>query len=166
MITLKRKNGRILAQLTGMELKKSNAINNSVNSEHNEIPVSIAWLRPITGKGKEITLIGEQNEICVIELLDELDSNSRIIAEEELDHNYFVSHIERIIKTSVHLGNRYFNVMTDKGKCDFVVKNPFVSIRKYGVDGLHIRDTVGNLFVIESLKILDEKSKIELEKVI
>lgn len=166
MIKLQRKNGRILAKLTEIELKKKDTINNLVNSEHNEIPVSIAWLRPITGIGKEITLIGEKNELCIIESLDELDSSSRKIAEEELDQNYFVSHIERIIKTSVHLGNRYFDVMTDKGKCDFVVKNPFVCIRNYGVDGLHIRDTAGNLFVIKSLEILDEKSKIELEKVI
>jgi hypothetical protein len=41
-----------------------------------------------------------------------------------------------------------------------------VCIREYGNDGLFIRDTVGNLFVIESIDALDEKSKKELENVL
>lgn len=158
MVKLERKNGRLFA-LT----------NRNVQHEESEIqpcPVTIAWLRPISGYGKEITLIGENNEFQIIENLNSLDSDSRKIAEEELENNYLIFHIKEICKTMVHLGNRYFEVITDKGKCSFIVKNPFVSIREYGENGLFIRDNVGNLYIIDSVSDIDERSKKELEKVI
>jgi hypothetical protein len=167
MYTLKRKNGKIVAKLI-MEQSRDIIPNDTLlkKTDSAEIPVTIAWLRPISGVGKEITLIGEQNELEIIENLEMLDSESRKIAEEELETNYIIPHIKKILKTQVHLGNRYFDVCTDRGCCSFIVKNPFVCIREYGNDGLFIRDTVGNLFVIESIDALDEKSKKELENVL
>jgi hypothetical protein len=165
--TLKRTNGKVIAQYS-IEYSSKKAPDNvqeTMKMDNAEIPVTISWLRPISGIGKEISILGEQNELEIIDNLEMLDRASRKIAEEELEINYLVPHIQKIKKTQVHLGNRYFEVCTDRGDCSFIVKNPFVCIREYGNDGLFIRDTVGNLFVIDSVKALDEKSKIELENV-
>jgi hypothetical protein len=165
--TLKRKNGKIVAQYAIEQTRDNILIDTPVKeTDSPEIPVTIAWLRPISGVGKEITLIGEQNELEIIDNLEMLDFASRKIAEEELETNYLILHIKKIIKTQVHLGNRYFDVCTDRGCSSFIVKNPFVCIREFGNDGLFIRDTVGNLFVIESVETLDEKSRTELENVL
>lgn len=167
MYTLKRKNGKIVAQFVTVQSHDLVSNDTLLNvPDRAEIPVTIAWLRPISGVGKEFTLIGEHNELEIIENLEMLDSSSRKIAEEELETNYIIPRIKKILKTQVHLGNRYFDVSTDRGSCSFIVKNPFVCIREYGNDGLFIRDTVGNLFVIESVEALDEKSKTELENVL
>ena len=167
MFTLKRKNGKIVAQYATEQSRDNIQNDTSVKeTDRAEIPVTIAWLRPISGVGKEITLIGEQNELEIVDNLEMLDCASRKIAEEELEINYIIPHIKKIIKTQVHLGNRYFDVCTDRGCCSFIVKNPFVCIREFGNGGLFIRDTVGNLFVIESVNDLDEKSRTELENVL
>jgi hypothetical protein len=165
--TLDRKNGRIVARYIS-DLRSENSLPDTldaIRSDSEEIPVTISWLRPISGIGKEISLVGDQNELGIIDSLEMLDSASRKIAEEELQTSYMVPRIQKIRKTQVHLGNRYFEVCTDRGRCSFIVKNPFICIREFGKDGLFIRDTVGNLFIIESVNALDEKSRIELENV-
>ena len=128
-------------------------------------PVTVVWLRPATGVGKEISLLIEDRESVILESLHELDESSRCIAEEELEKNYIIPRIFKITRTDVHLGNRYFEAETDRGKSRFVVKNPFVNIRETVGDGVMIRDVVGNLFTIRSLSELDAGSLRELEKV-
>ncbi len=135
------------------------------NDDQDDIPVSIVWLRPTTGWGKEVSLIGVHNEVVILDCIDQLDSDSRCIAEEELEKNYFYIDILRLIRTDVNLGNRYFEVETDRGKSRFVVKNPYVDIRPTGNDGVIIRDVVGNRFRIKSLSELDNWSRREFEKV-
>jgi hypothetical protein len=153
LIALKIKQGKIFA------CKKS-------DTTCEEFPVTISWLRPVNGFGKEISVIGEKNEIEIVEHLDKLDCESRKIAEIELTNKYLITHIKKIIKTSVHIGNRYFDALTDRGKCSFIVKNPFVCIRQVASDGLFIKDVIGNLFVINSISELDHQSREELKKVL
>lgn len=131
-----------------------------------EMPVTIVWLRPASGIGKEISLLGEHTEFMVLDGLHVLDEHSRRIAEEELERNYLIPKISKIVRTDVHLGNRYFEAETNKGRIQFVVKNPFVNIRATGEDGALIRDVVGNQFCIVSMAKLDEKSQREFEKVV
>jgi hypothetical protein len=127
--------------------------------------VTISWLRPSSGIGKEISLHTEYGETIVIYNLNELDNESRRIAEEELEKKYIVAKIQKISSTEVHLGNRYFFVETDKGQCRFLVKNPFVNIRNGKDDSVWIRDVMGNLYCIESVRRMDKRSVRELEKV-
>lgn len=128
------------------------------------MPVKIRWARPVSGKGKEITFISNDQEYLIIEGLHVLDSLSRAIVEEELEKSYYLPKINTIVRTEVFQGNRYFEVNTDKGRCRFVIKNPFTSIRKFA-QGVLIRDVVGNQYLIEDLGVLDEKSRRELEKI-
>lgn len=128
------------------------------------MPVKIRWTRPVSGRGKEISFISNDQEYLIIEGLHVLDSLSRAIVEEELEKSYYLPKISAIVHTEVFQGNRYFEAETDKGKCRFVIKNPFTSIRKMA-GGVLIRDVVGNRYLIEDLSGLDEKSRREFEKV-
>lgn len=131
-----------------------------------DTPVSVVWLRPATEGAEEISLITGQEEACLLSSLEQLDPQSRSIAREELEKNYFYVEIQCLIRTDVNLGNRYFEADTDRGRTKFVVKNPYVDIRPAGKDGVIIRDSVGNLYRIKSLSMLDARSRKELEKVI
>ncbi len=118
----------------------------------------------MSGKGKEISFISNDQQYLLIEGLHVLDALSRAIVEEELEKSYFLPKINKIVSTEVFQGNRYFEVDTDKGRCRFIIKNPFTSIREMA-QGVLIRDVVGNQFIIEDLRRLDEKSRRELEKI-
>lgn len=131
----------------------------------NILSVKILWARPVSGKGKEVLLIKENGEYEIIDGLDVLEPQSRTIIEDALEKNYIVPKITEIIRTDVFQGNRYFTVKTDRGACKFVIKNPYVSIRRMDEDGIHIVDVVGNQYLIPSVKELDLRSKKELEKV-
>lgn len=130
-----------------------------------EIPVSIVWLRPATGIGGKISLLSAEKELMILEGLHEFDPESRIIAEEELERNYIIPKINKVLKADVYMGNIYFEVDTDKGSRRFVIKNPFTNIRHIEPDGMLVRDVMGNLFSIPSTSKLDVKSQSEMEKV-
>lgn len=118
----------------------------------------------MNGKGKEISLINGTSEYVTIDSLQSLDQQSRAVAEDALEKNYLIPEIIKIISTDVFQGNRYFEVDTNRGRCRFVIRNPFIAIRKTPEDGMILRDVVGNQYTIPSLSKLDAKSKHELEK--
>lgn len=136
-----------------------------VQSEMQPVPVRIVWTRPVSGKGKEVTFLHNGIEVITVDGLHVLDTQSRRIAEEELEKNYFIPKIVQIIRTDVFQGNRYFEVNTDRGLCQFVIKNPYVSLRATPDGGVILRDVVGNQYLIPSLSNLDSKSKNEFEKI-
>ena len=130
-----------------------------------DVAVKIVWVRPVSMRGKEVSLLGEKEEFAMLKSLDELDPDSRKIAEEELARTYFMPEIRRITKTEAHFGNRYWEVETDKGSRAFAMKNPYINIKWIGTDEVLIRDVIGNMFHIASYAGLDDQSKREFEKV-
>jgi hypothetical protein len=129
------------------------------------LPVKILWMRPVSGAGKEISVLNDKGEVAFAGSPAELDTESLVIASDELSKRYFYPLITRIRKTEVYLGNRYFHVETDCGPRSFIIKNPYIDIRPVGVDGMLIRDCIGNFFKILSVAQLDKRSQQELEKV-
>jgi len=69
-------------------------------------------------------------------------------------------------RTVVQLGNRYFDVDTDRGPRSFIIKNPYTNIRSFGDEGMIIGDVSGNLYLIPSFSRLDARSRQEIEKVV
>ncbi|MDD5677848.1 MAG: DUF1854 domain-containing protein [Kiritimatiellae bacterium] len=148
-ITLYRKLDQVFAHCEGRE----------------DAAVTPVWVRPVSGKGREVSFLAEKEEFAMLKSLDELDPESRRIAEEELSQSYFMPEIRRIIKTEARFGNRYWEVETDKGPRAFAMKNPYINIKWIGNDEVLIRDVIGNMFHISSYAKLDEASKLEFEKV-
>ncbi len=129
------------------------------------VPVKLVWVRPTSAQGGEVSVVNDVREVAFIEDLDDLDPTSSALAREELDRHYFMPRITRVVKTVVQLGNRYFEVETDRGTRSFIVKNPYTNIRAFGEDGLLFSDVMGNLFLVPSFSRLDDRSKQEIEKV-
>jgi len=133
-----------------------------------EKPVKIAWVRPVSGRGQEVSIIesGSNKELVMLESLDCLDASSRQTAEEELERRYLVPRITRITKTDVNFGNRYFEVETDRGHRKFLVKNPNTCVVRVTDDNLLILDVLGNRYEIVSLSELDADSRVALDRTI
>ena len=151
-VTLRRKLDQVLAKSEGCEEEK---------------PVKILWARPISGRGKEISVLGlDKTEVALIGSLAELDPDSRRIAEEELERRYLMPHITRVIRAEANYGNRYWDVETDRGKRNFVMKDPSVNVTWLTDDHLVIKDALGNRYEIESLSALDTASQAFVQRVV
>ncbi|KMQ52422.1 DUF1854 domain-containing protein [Chitinispirillum alkaliphilum] len=149
-----------------ISLRKKNDQVFAVTDKGEEVEVTIVWARPSSGSNREISVLGSDGEIAFLEGLHHLDEFSRTVAMEELSVRYFKPKINKIIKTDVYIGNRYFHVETDSGVREFVIKNPYMDIKRVDEDGMQISDVAGNLYLIPSFAALDKKSKLHLEKVI
>lgn len=131
-----------------------------------EVEATLVWARPSRGLDSEISVFCGNEEIAFLDGLHVLDSESRTIASQELSVRYFKPRIRKVLRTDVHIGNRYFKVETDCGVRNFVIKNPYMDIKSVHEDGMLINDVLGNLYLIPSFSMLDKRSKLEIEKVI
>jgi hypothetical protein len=132
-----------------------------------EKQIKLVWARPISGKGQEISILDkDKKEILMLKSLDCLESNSRKIAEEELEQVYLIPIITRILETRIWFGSRYWRVETDRGQQKFAMKDPRKNVIWVTDDNLIIRDTLGNRYEIKSFSALDSWSQAEVRKVI
>jgi hypothetical protein len=137
------------------------------DGETEPVPVKVVWMRPVSGVGQEVALLDEKKrEVAMLRSLDELDTGSRAIAEEELQRRYLMAKIHRVINAWAQLGTRYLHVETDRGVRQFVIKNPNRDLIWLSSDHIVIRDTLGNRYEIASLAGLDAASRARLESVI
>jgi hypothetical protein len=131
-------------------------------------PVKIVWARPVSGRGREVSILDAKSneELIMLESLDRLDKASRLVAEEALDLRYLVPCITAINRADVSYGNRYFDVETDRGPRQFLIKDPNANVIHVTDDRLMIRDVIGNRYEIVSVAALDLPSRHALDQVI
>lgn len=151
-IRLKRRNGKTFAR---------------VNGSGKDVPVRVAWARPLTGWGREVVLVDEKKrEVAMLGSLDLLDHDSRHAAEEAIHERYIVSTIHKVNATKTHFGVRFWDVDTDRGRSRFAVKDPSRSVLHLTDDRMLVRDTLGNSYAIGSLAALDQRSRDLIENVV
>ena len=149
---LSRENDKVLLSFEGSEEKT---------------PVRLVWARPITGRGREIGVLGrDKKELATLESMDDLDPESRRIAEEELSRRYLVPRITRVLRTRAHFGVRYWRVLTDIGERRFALKNASRNAVWVTDERLVLHDTLGCRYEISPFSSLDERSRAEALKVI
>lgn len=136
-------------------------------ADGSEVLVRVVWTRPISGRGREISLLDEKKkEVLMLNSIDLFDPDSRAIAQTELEQRYLVPRITHVISTSPHFGNRYWDVETHIGRRRFVLKDPNKNAVWVTEDHLVIRDTLGNRYEINPFSGLDDHSRSEVDKVI
>ena len=139
----------------------------SFDRQDEERPVRIVWARPISKRGGHVSILDVETkkELVLIEDIDDLDAESRTVADAALDERYMLPIITRVRQTDPHFGNRYWNVETDRGAREFVVKDVNRNVIWVSDDHLVIRDTLGNRYEIPSLSALDRRSQMNVDKV-
>jgi len=131
------------------------------------IPVKLVWTRPISGRGGGLCLLDkDKKEVLMVNDLDDLDADSRRVAEEELSRRYMLPRITRVVRTQAHFGTRYWHVETDRGERRFAMKHAGKHAVWLTDNHLVLRDTLGCLYEVRPYSALDAKSKAEIEKVI
>ena len=132
-----------------------------------ELPVRLAWARPIYGRGCEVCLLdAKKHEVLTLPGPECLDVASRKIAEDELAKRYLIPRITRVMRTEAHFGNRYWHVQTDLGERRFAMKEPARNAIWVTDDHLVVRDTLGNRYEVKPFSGLDAPSQSEVMRII
>jgi len=130
--------------------------------------VLLVYARPISARDRQISVLDakKKEEIAWLESIDDLDSDSRAIAEEALHDRYRISIVESVEHSFVNHGHRYLKVQTNRGFSYFNLKEPGKNVTHVTDDHLVIRDSMGNRYEIKSVKALDPESRQRLEMVL
>ncbi len=130
--------------------------------------VILVYPRPITARTQEVSVFDpkKKEEIAWLESLDELDPESRAVAEESLWNRYRIAIVESVEHSFVNHGHRYLKVETNRGFCYFALKEPGKNVTWVSKDHLLIRDSMGNRYEVPSLEALDPLSRQRLELVL
>lgn len=130
-------------------------------------PVTPVWVRPITGRGVEISLLdSEKREVLMAPDLSAFDPESSALVEAELDRRYLIARITQVRQTETLFGTQYWNVVTDKGSCRLALKKDSRNAVWIDDDHLILRDTLGNRYEIHPFSGLDERSRRNILKVL
>lgn len=103
-------------------------------------------------------------EYGIIRALSDFDGKGREIIDKSLRRKYFCPEIKKIHKLKEQFGYSCWEVDTDIGELELVLKDTFGSILRVSDTYLVIMDVSGNRYTIPDVTALDRKSykKIEL----
>ena len=102
-------------------------------------------------------------EIGMIRRLSDFDERSRGLIEGELRRRYFSPRITSIIKIRNKMGYLYWDVDTDAGKVNFMIKDPSSNIRILEDGRVQVRDVNGSCYRIDDPKALGRSSYKKIE---
>ncbi|HYE05294.1 MAG TPA: DUF1854 domain-containing protein [Planctomycetota bacterium] len=136
------------------------------DGEH-AVAVRPVWARPISGEGREVSLIDERRrDVLLIDDVDALDRPSRAALEDALAARYLVPTVRRILATQAHLGVRFWTVETDRGVHRFAMREPTRNVTWLDERRAVLRDVLGNRYRIADFAALDEASRAAAAKVL
>jgi hypothetical protein len=121
-------------------------------------PVSarLQWINILDGKNKEV---------CLIEDPAALDPESRRLVEEELERFYREANILRIHAIKQEYRTLFWDVYTDRGRRDFVVKWSSDTVFWRDANELLLVDIDTNRFRIPDITRLDPQSRRQLQTI-
>ena len=99
----------------------------------------------------------------MIRSLDEFSGEAKEIILAELERKYLCPTITRINSLKEKLGYSYWKVETDRGDCEFSMRDTYRNIARVGGGRLVITDVDGNRYHIEDVAKLDRKSYKRIE---
>ena len=105
-------------------------------------------------------------DIGVIRDPSGLDPDSRAELERELVKRYFCPVILRVLSVRSEFGVLSFNVETDRGPREFVVRDPRENILELGGGRILLVDPEGNRFEVPDLRRMDSRTRAALERVL
>ena len=104
----------------------------------------------LDGGGKDIGMLYDPSQ---------LDHDSRRVVEEEVERRYFVPVIDRVISVKEEFGAVYWNVETDRGEKEIVVRNLRDNMQELSATRIIITDVDGNRYEIPDVTKMDNKSQ-------
>ncbi|MEN8906396.1 MAG: DUF1854 domain-containing protein [Clostridiales bacterium] len=122
--------------------------------------VSFRRCFPLSNENKYISVIDkDENEIGIIKDLDEFSKEIRNLILNDLSIRYFMPKINDILKIKEEGGYYYWEVVTDMGDREFIIKSGEENVNLLKHNMLSIEDIEGNRYCILDYKKLSKKSQ-------
>jgi hypothetical protein len=122
---------------------------------------------PLSMPGRYLSLQDSKNEeIFLVDRLDDLNPESRAVAEEEIHRRYLTARVDAVTNIKTEFGITYWNVRTDRGERDFVVQSLSESCVWLSDTHILLIDVDGNRFEIPDRTRLDSVSQQNLATVL
>jgi Domain of unknown function (DUF1854) len=139
----------------------------TIGEECSYLQVKLAVAAPLSRPGKYVSLLnGKGEEIRMLPDLEALDPTSRAVAERELQRRYLTSRIQRVVSLKQEFGVTYWEVDTERGRRDFVVRDLQENCVWLSESHLLLIDVDGSRFEIPDRRELDEHSRLLLENIL
>jgi hypothetical protein len=104
----------------------------------------------LDGDGKDVGLLYDPSQ---------LDAESRTLIAEDLERRYFVPIVERVLRVREEFGTIYWDVETDRGAVEIVVRNLRDNLQELSSSRVIITDIDGNRYEFPDIPKLDNKSQ-------
>ena len=105
-------------------------------------------------------------EIGMIRNIRDLDSHPRQLVQAELDRRYFMPKVTKISKAKKEFGAIYWDVDTDRGRREFIMRGIRDSIHEIEPGRYLITDVDGNRFELPQLSMLDSRSLVHWDRIV
>ena len=131
----------------------------TIEGDRSYLRLKVVRAAPLSDPSRYICFLAPKDEvICTVEETGDLDAESRLIIQEELDGRYMISMVEEIHSVRSDFGVSYWDVETDRGRREFVMQNLSENVHWLSEVRLLLIDVDGNRFEISDLDTLDKKS--------
>ena len=141
------------------ELGRDGALNARIKSKRHD-NARVALCRPLTAPAEQaVVYSAEGKELALIPRLSALDKNSRQALTAHLRRRTLTAAITRVKDLAQQFGAIYWDVETDRGPREFVLKGVTEHVRFLSEKRMLITDVDGNRFEIKDLSALDKASQ-------
>ncbi len=139
----------------------------TIEGDRTYLRVKIVRAVPLSDPDRYICFLDANDEvICMVDDVTRLSVENQAIIREELDLRYMTSRVERVHSIRSEYGVSYWEVTTDRGPREFVVKNVGEDARWLDEKRVLILDVDGNRFEVADLGALDRRSRGLIEMVL
>lgn len=119
---------------------------------------------PIAAPDEGLALVSHDgSELAWIDRLEELPAEMQTLLQEELANREFLPEVKRIRHVSVFATPSTWDVETDRGDANFVLKGE-EDIRRIGQSTLIISDAHGVQYLVRDMQALDKASRKLLDR--
>ncbi len=131
----------------------------TLEKDRTYIRVKVVLASPLSRPDTHISILDiKDQEICMISDPSELDQESYQIIQDELEKRYLTSTVYRINSVRSEFGTSYWEVETDRGRREFVIRGTQDSALWLGDHRLLLIDVDGDRFEIPDYTKLDPQS--------
>jgi hypothetical protein len=139
----------------------------TVNEDRTYLKIGVARAAPLSQPDRYVSLLnGKGEEIVMLPDLGALDPASRRVVEQELSRRYLTSRVRRLVSLKQEFGVTYWEVETDRGLRDFVVRDLQENCVWLSDTHLLLVDVDGSRFEIPDRLLLDERSQQLLDAIL
>ena len=132
----------------------------TIDGDRSVLRAKVVCAFPLSDQHRYLSILdGKGKEACLIESVDRLDAASQRLVAEELARYYRVSAIRRIHRVRQEYRTFYWDVRTERGGRDFVVKWGPDTVLWLTPKTVQLEDVDGNRFIIPDIDELDPRSR-------